>query len=248
MVQAVLIREGLLLRGAVVLGGYYHKNDIMFGPALITAHEMQELAGWPRVVVEPRMVWRMEQVDRDLAMSLREGEFLITENDGLPYVNYLHATYVRNAAIRWAYDYTSGRSPLFAGLSEWSKEFLTTDYIAAHKKAIEDEVQKEQERGRYRTLVKYHCLANYHNEVIEKLAASLAEWADHSQIRSMADVARIGSHMPVDLSFFRQLAAWGDSFDESKFLAFLGEKSGQLAEEIRTLENRKIDLQRLFPA
>ena len=43
---------GLLLRGSIVKGEYYHENNIAFGPAVIEAYNVQEKAVTSRIVVK----------------------------------------------------------------------------------------------------------------------------------------------------------------------------------------------------
>lgn len=52
-----LLRAGYLIRGAVVLGLLYHSDNVIFGPALLTAVEMEERESfYPRILVSDSAV------------------------------------------------------------------------------------------------------------------------------------------------------------------------------------------------
>ena len=47
-----LLTEGLLIRGAVAKGPLYHKQSVMFGPALLDAYGLEtNVAMYPRIVL-----------------------------------------------------------------------------------------------------------------------------------------------------------------------------------------------------
>jgi hypothetical protein len=52
----LLFMNRCLPRGAVVVGQLYHKNDVIFGPALLSAHELESAATMPRIVATQSVV------------------------------------------------------------------------------------------------------------------------------------------------------------------------------------------------
>ena len=47
-----LLHMGFLTRGAIVVGDLYHRDNIIFGPALVEAHTIESReAFYPRVIV-----------------------------------------------------------------------------------------------------------------------------------------------------------------------------------------------------
>lgn len=51
--QTLLLKNGLLLRGGIVVGKIYHDNEIVFGPGLVKAYELEsQIAIFPRIVMK----------------------------------------------------------------------------------------------------------------------------------------------------------------------------------------------------
>ena len=54
---SLLLQAGLFARGAIVEGPIYHKNNIVFGPAMIKAYKNeQSISVYPRIVVSKKLV------------------------------------------------------------------------------------------------------------------------------------------------------------------------------------------------
>ncbi|WP_248928667.1 hypothetical protein [Paenibacillus hamazuiensis] len=50
--QSLLSQHGLLLRGGIAVGKIYHDNDIVYGPGLVKAYELEsKIAVYPRIVM-----------------------------------------------------------------------------------------------------------------------------------------------------------------------------------------------------
>lgn len=55
--QAILVGEGLLIRGALTLGMLERSYGVLFGPGIITAYELErEQAQFPRIVVSSDLI------------------------------------------------------------------------------------------------------------------------------------------------------------------------------------------------
>jgi len=80
---AFLLYKGILLRGGIVKGKAFHKDRVLFGPAVITACEMEKnTSKYPRIVVEDRLVrseWWLQA----------KGKFFVRDADGCWFVNPL---------------------------------------------------------------------------------------------------------------------------------------------------------------
>lgn len=55
--QLDLAGQGIILRGAVTMGEIYHKNEIVFGPAMVSAYELEsKIAKYPRIIVDNQLL------------------------------------------------------------------------------------------------------------------------------------------------------------------------------------------------
>lgn len=83
---ARFLKAGILTRGAVVYGRAYHRNDVLFGPAMNEAHQLEsEVAKYPRILVTESVrakVWGYNQ-------GLCKGRLLNQDVDGCWFVNLL---------------------------------------------------------------------------------------------------------------------------------------------------------------
>ena len=69
-----LMQEGLLIRGAIAKGKLYHKKGVMFGPAFIEAHRIEQtVAKYPRVVLSK------QTYDDHKASTLQPLSIMLTE-------------------------------------------------------------------------------------------------------------------------------------------------------------------------
>lgn len=78
-----LLKNGLLMRGAIAKGKLHHENGVMFGPAFLEAYHIEtSIAKYPRVVLS-REVYEDYQSDEE-----RFPQILLAE-DGPPYLHVL---------------------------------------------------------------------------------------------------------------------------------------------------------------
>jgi hypothetical protein len=73
----LLVRLGIYVRGAVVLGDLYHRANVIIGPALVQAVELEKAACYPRVIVDESATGAVPD-----AMTL-------PDFDGVPVLDYL---------------------------------------------------------------------------------------------------------------------------------------------------------------
>jgi len=141
------------IRGALTVGLHCDRDDVSFGPAFVEAYEAEkQLANWLRVIVLPK------------ALDLRAHglhPYLITDDAGITYVNYLHLCTV-NLLLQ-----SSDPEKEQAGLHSFSWISL----IQRHKTALERAVKKlNVDSPQFLVnLSKYHSLAHYHNWYLRQL-------------------------------------------------------------------------------
>jgi hypothetical protein len=77
------LRQGLLLRGGLTVGELFHDGDVVFGDALVEAHEIESKAAKnPRVVVSASVISQFK--DGPAAHP----DILLQDGDGLWHLNY----------------------------------------------------------------------------------------------------------------------------------------------------------------
>lgn len=148
--QAVLISdEGLLLRGAITLGGMERSYGVIFGPALIAAYELErKKPHLPCVVIESQMLSALKTNPilrrheyTDEAKYLRD----LTRKDekqNFVFADYLGAMQTQVEASDYSY------------------------FMRRHKLFIEKRLSLYKRKPRI--LSKYEWLRQYHNEVVSE--------------------------------------------------------------------------------
>src|SRR4030042_2031356 len=60
--QVALLKGRCFTRGAAVIDNHYSRANISFGPGIIRAIGAEKLAVWPRVVISPEMMSKLEPI------------------------------------------------------------------------------------------------------------------------------------------------------------------------------------------
>src|SRR6266545_609865 len=97
--QGDLVREGILLRGGVSCGRIYASKDRVFGPALVSAYELEsKFALYPRIVVDPALLaeFRENELLKAAHHDLEDEEGYVSRlvrrgDDGIWFVDYIRA-------------------------------------------------------------------------------------------------------------------------------------------------------------
>jgi hypothetical protein len=145
--QMLTIIHGSFLRGAVVFGDLYKRRDVIFGPAIIRAYEMEHLAVWPRVIIDPSVLDKPSQ-------GLRSAHFLLRDEDGLPYMDYLKEAFMRHLVLRQRFK---------------RRVTKPESLLLKHRQAILKAMNIEGDKSNLNILTKYHAVAVYHNRVIDEI-------------------------------------------------------------------------------
>lgn len=91
-VTGTLLQQGLLVRGAIVVGQVYHRNGSIFGPALLDAHNGEKAACYPRVTIDRDLAEVALQNDRVIDGKTRE-------------YNYSHKNWRKDSDDVFFYDF-----------------------------------------------------------------------------------------------------------------------------------------------
>jgi hypothetical protein len=99
---AKLLEHGLYTRGALTVGQIYHKDDSVFGPALIQAHSLeQHVAVYPRIVVDETaaMLLKLHEATVKTEPSFRQYSLTRLDTDGVSFLNVLTPPIMQDVLI-----------------------------------------------------------------------------------------------------------------------------------------------------
>ena len=143
--QFNLALEGLFVRGGISIGECYINEDIVFGSALLDAHNTEsKLACYPRIILDDKTVNSLKEYIEHYEIAPQKNKLLIG-SDGLLFLNYL------NTIFKY---YTECNS-------EYEFERIQLELLHRHKEQIEKMLVIYKEN--IKVWDKYVWTANYHN-------------------------------------------------------------------------------------
>ena len=219
--QCGMMLNGNVLRGALAVGLHYRSESIMFGPAMIEAYETEKLADWPRVLVAPSILERLNP----RIPTMTPPPYFRTDNKGLTYIDYLTEGCLLLTAINWADQYRAQESPsniVQPLLSRHRSNVLSLRDAAPHSNT---------------DLSRCHALAVYHNETIHRLTNAITTIGTTSQ---NPDISHLG------LLFLRRLGMLAVNLDEAS-TQFIESCIRGLTTLPRELQGLTIELRTEFP-
>ena len=149
-VQAELIKEGVLVRGALTIGDIFVDGPITFGPALIRAYELEATVSVaPRIIVDP------------LVFGLIETYPALRGNPPQDEMQYLCRILKKDRDGVWFTDY------LRAFESEANSQAAYLEVLRAHRDLIADRLRDLTRLDP--VVTKYGWLKEYHNNWINSL-------------------------------------------------------------------------------
>jgi hypothetical protein len=96
--QMTVVLEGILLRGSLTMDNVYCKDNLIFGPAVISAYLMErDLALYPRIIIDDKL---MLKVRSSLTSGRFWSEYLTVGEDGLEFVDYIVGAYLDRHSLR----------------------------------------------------------------------------------------------------------------------------------------------------
>lgn len=89
--QLALLQRGILLRGAITAGLLHHDEKLVFGPALNEAVALEQLANYPRVILDGEILDEAGLKRAASASLSRTISSMVAEDfDGLFYIDYFN--------------------------------------------------------------------------------------------------------------------------------------------------------------
>jgi len=139
--QLNLIAEGFFIRGALTLGKFHMRDGLIFGPALIEAHDLErDVAVHPRIILDAN-AQRSQREDLrsyDPPEDSPQNLLLMRDDEGRTFIDYLGLLFDDPADQRPA--------------------------LAMHRDVVTARLREH--RNRRRLWEKYRWVAEYHNAVI----------------------------------------------------------------------------------
>lgn len=143
--QFNLSLEGLFVRGGVSVGDFYINEDIVFGPALLDAHNTEsKIACYPRIVLDEKTVKLLKKYINYYDAAPQKNKILI-DSDGQWFLNYLNTIFKFYTECNNDYEF----------------ERVQHELLFRHKKKLEELLSIH--KTNIAVWDKYVWTANYHN-------------------------------------------------------------------------------------
>lgn len=143
--QFNLALEGLFVRGGISVGEFYINEDIVFGPALLDAHNVEsQIACYPRIILDEKTVKRVQKYISYYDVAPQQSKILI-DSDGQWFLNYLNTIFSFYTKCNNEYEF----------------QIIQQELLLRHKQKIEEMLMIYKEN--IRVWDKYVWTANYHN-------------------------------------------------------------------------------------
>lgn len=144
-IQLEMMRKGILIRGGLTVGKLCHNDNIVYGPAMVAAYELEsKTAIYPRVVVNEEVFttavmypYNPPEMELEYVQDLCEQDW-----DDQWYVDFLR----QDQEFEYQYDYLKA--------------------LRIIKEVILKELKQNKPKPNVR--MKYQWLKNYFNEVVEE--------------------------------------------------------------------------------
>ncbi len=155
-VNILVTSHGIPVRGAIVCGDYYYKDDILLSPALADAYKLEStFARYPRVIISKSFTDYLSTltIKQKSYSTFREDYDFITmvDNDGFRFLNYLSSSGTIAKDMEYK-DMDLG---------------LRASQLDAHRKFIEKNLNSEVNEA---VREKYIWMGNYHNRFLREEA------------------------------------------------------------------------------
>ena len=89
IIQVAFLKRELLTRGGIASGDFFIDDMMVWGNALIKAHELESsIAVYPRVVIEPKLIGQLGLASEDCKHKSKE--WMLQDEDGFFVVDYIN--------------------------------------------------------------------------------------------------------------------------------------------------------------
>jgi hypothetical protein len=94
----LLTSHNLLVRGGIAKGKLYHRDNIVFGPALVRAHLLEVNANYPRIILDKGIIEDATWPNSMTENEIQEANTICTpiDTDGWRFVDYFFGGHLKN--------------------------------------------------------------------------------------------------------------------------------------------------------
>lgn len=148
-------KKGFFFRGAITIDNIFDRNEIMYGPAIIKAYELElKIATYPRIIIDDSVINTIEQNSQ--YENIKTHKLILKDFDNKYFINFLY----KNSA-----------------------ETISPSDIRMIKKHISKSYRNNIKTPN--VLLKYLWLINYFNQNLQELKKSFPYYDDISKIRKI---------------------------------------------------------------
>ncbi|TFH33789.1 MAG: hypothetical protein E4G93_06350 [Dehalococcoidia bacterium] len=162
--QMEAVNRGWLMRGGLAVGDVLVDGPVLFGPAMIRAHDLERMAVWPRQIVDPQME------AGDFADVVHN--YCTVSVDGFPALDYLGTMAARGISATAGIETRAGKN-LGGGESSCDLDSVMgiTEFIL-HGEVISRALADDSIVAESRVWARYSWLATCHNATIRTLCGA----------------------------------------------------------------------------
>ncbi|EAR66228.1 hypothetical protein B14911_10852 [Bacillus sp. NRRL B-14911] len=145
-IQLEMMANGILMRGGIAVGDLCHKDNIVYGPAMVEAYELESKSAiYPRVIIS----------EEAFACAVK-----FPTNSPEEDIDWIGGLVNKDWDGHWYVDFLSQRQ-------EVDHDYLYYTALYTIRSLILEEIEKNQKKPNVR--MKYEWLKNYFNEVAKDL-------------------------------------------------------------------------------
>lgn len=151
-IQINLIQRNILLRGGIVKGKLIHTDDLLLGPGMINAYNLEsKCALHPRIVIDPGVLWQFGRIDgKKQDIKLKDFDYeqsFKKEADGIYYIDYFND-------VEEYLDYGAGIPGYFSTICRIIAKHIDNEDISVRVKYLwlREKIKSSENYSRYKSI------------------------------------------------------------------------------------------------
>lgn len=154
MIQINLLYRNILLRGGIVKGKLIHTDDLLLGPGMINAYNLEsKCALHPRIVIDPKVLWQFGRIDgtkqTERLKDFNYEKSFAKEADGTYFIDYFND-------VDFYLSYGGGEKGYFELLCNVIKSHIDSEDISIRVKYLwlREKLKASQYFNEYKSIYK----------------------------------------------------------------------------------------------